>query len=113
MSNGWLDKTNVELEDVYYMEFFVNGASRIMRRDPRAPYVVYTFRRAELDKITAAWRASLHSARCTWTETEEGQWDTACGEVFEFIDGGLAENGAKFCQYCGLPVREVKAKEQP
>jgi hypothetical protein len=38
---------------------------------------------------------------CIWAEDEDGAWDTACGERFEFTDGGPAENGAKFCLYCG------------
>jgi hypothetical protein len=40
---------------------------------------------------------------CVWTlEDEDGSaYQTSCGEMFEFNDGGPAENKAKFCQYCG------------
>lgn len=45
--------------------------------------------------------------RCVWTENEEGQWDTQCGGMFEFTDGGPADNEQKFCGYCG---GKLKAK---
>ena len=44
-------------------------------------------------------------ASCTWTENDDGAWETDCGETFEFTDGGPAENGAKFCQYCGKAIK--------
>ena len=50
-------------------------------------------------------------APCTWTEDEGGNWWTACGEGHVFIDGGPAENKARFCQYCGKPVEVVSYQE--
>jgi len=41
---------------------------------------------------------------CGWTQTEDGQWDTGCGEVFEFVDAGPEENGFAFCPYCGYGI---------
>ena len=38
---------------------------------------------------------------CQWTEPENGPWETQCGEVFEFIDGGPVENDQHYCGYCG------------
>ena len=39
---------------------------------------------------------------CDWREDEDsGAWHTACGHLWEFIDDGPTENGAKFCPYCG------------
>lgn len=48
---------------------------------------------------------------CKWTEDEDGNWFTDCGEAFTFIDGGPAENSMKFCCYCGKPLEPVEYKE--
>jgi hypothetical protein len=42
-----------------------------------------------------------HAPSCEWTEDEDGNWDTACGECFVFEFGGPKENKARWCQYCG------------
>jgi hypothetical protein len=59
-------------------------------------------------KLDAALRACPEALAppddgCVWTlEDEDGSaYQTSCGEMFEFNDGGPAENKAKFCQYCG------------
>lgn len=41
--------------------------------------------------------------KCVWTENEHeaGVYDTQCGNRFVFIEGGLAENSASYCMYCG------------
>lgn len=38
---------------------------------------------------------------CTWTEDEDGVWDTACGNRFEIMNGTPTENELAFCPYCG------------
>ena len=39
---------------------------------------------------------------CTWVEDDEtGNYATTCGHVFAINDGGPADNGMKFCCYCG------------
>lgn len=43
---------------------------------------------------------------CAWVETEDGQWETECMEIFEFNDGTPDENGFKFCPYCGTKIEE-------
>jgi len=72
-------------------------------------------RRTIRDAALAALRASSPADHvvdanklvlsCEWTEEspEEmpGTYRTACGELFAFTEGGLKENVAKFCQYCG------------
>ena len=37
---------------------------------------------------------------CAWKENEDGQFETECGNSFEFGSGGTKENGFKFCPYC-------------
>lgn len=38
---------------------------------------------------------------CLWTADEEGNWNTACDHVFNFIEGGPVENLFRHCCYCG------------
>lgn len=40
-------------------------------------------------------------ATCRWTEDDDGNWETECGNLYTFIDGGPGENGQKYCGYCG------------
>jgi hypothetical protein len=46
-------------------------------------------------------RGTLPSPSCTWTEDSDGAWKTSCGEVFLLSAGTPAENGMRFCPYCG------------
>jgi hypothetical protein len=43
---------------------------------------------------------------CQWEQSELGQWDTSCGNEFEFMDDGPFENGFKHCPYCGKQLTE-------
>jgi len=45
---------------------------------------------------------------CTWTEDEDGHWDTSCGDRYTFIEGGPGDNGQRFCGYCGKSLKEAK-----
>lgn len=45
---------------------------------------------------------------CEWKEDADGNWDTECGECFCFADGTPTENKARFCPYCGKPIREKR-----
>lgn len=38
---------------------------------------------------------------CKWTQNDDGQWVTGCGNIFEFFDAGPTENGFAYCPYCG------------
>jgi len=53
------------------------------------------------DLAKAAWDAALTSSVCSWKEDDDGNWKTACGEMFVFIDGGPKDNGFRHCPYCG------------
>lgn len=45
------------------------------------------------------------SQGCKWTYDEHDyKWDSACGEAWQFTDGGPEDNGVKFCQGCGKPA---------
>lgn len=50
--------------------------------------------------------------QCTWHQAgDTSAWDTECGHTFEFFDGGPEDNGAKYCQYCGGSIREVREEK--
>ena len=54
---------------------------------------------------------------CTWEYCEfEESWNTSCGKSFMVLDGGPAENGMKYCPFCGgklieLPDEKGKGRE--
>lgn len=50
--------------------------------------------------------SSADSFRCTWTEDDDGVWDTDCGNRFETVEGTPHENDMLFCCYCGRPLVE-------
>jgi len=43
---------------------------------------------------------------CTWTEDENGPWDTACGESYEINDGTPEDNNMAFCCFCGKALKQ-------
>lgn len=47
---------------------------------------------------------------CQWSTDGEGVWSSACGQDWQFIDGGPAENNCRFCHGCGKPI-EIAADE--
>lgn len=58
---------------------------------------------------TALWGAI--PPVCEWTEYDSeypGTYKTACGDLFSFTEGGIAENGAKYCHYCGKPIKPTE-----
>lgn len=48
---------------------------------------------------------------CRWTETKDGQWETACEQMHEFFDGGPKDNRLQFCGYCGKRLVEQRWSE--
>jgi hypothetical protein len=48
---------------------------------------------------------------CKWRYVETylaEYWATDCGNEHQFIDGGPAYNGYRFCPYCQKEIKEVK-----
>ena len=43
----------------------------------------------------------MSAKECEWSQDYYGNYDTACGECFTFIEGGPEDNNARFCCYCG------------
>jgi len=48
---------------------------------------------------------------CTWTENEDGYWETNCGNAFTLEEGTPTKNEMVFCCYCGCKLREVRFEE--
>ena len=67
----------------------------------------------DIDLSYLASPASLFAAlaretplTCTWTQNEDGVYETNCDNMFVFNDGGPVENGFCYCPYCGLELSE-------
>lgn len=95
------------------------SSTRICWPCSNLPDAVSFLRIEQLERELSAERAARVAAEkdaikpCEWAEDCEGCWDTSCGNKFFFTDGGIEENGCKFCHYCGHPVKPVKYVEQP
>lgn len=50
---------------------------------------------------------------CRWRETVDGQWESGCGRVWEFLSDGPTENGVRFCPFCGHPLVAVPVTVGP
>ena len=67
----------------------------------------------DIDLSYLASPASLFAAlaretplTCTWTQNEDGVYETNCDNMFVFNDGGPVENGFRYCPYCGRELSE-------
>lgn len=47
------------------------------------------------------------SGQCGWAENDDGVYDTACGQCFEFNYGPPKKNHFGFCPFCGKRVAAV------
>ena len=82
----------------------VNPAIEILNEDGRAGY--------KLGHEHARQRAALLVGKrrldCRWSQDEDGNWKTSCGEMFIFLEDGPKENEFHFCCYCGGALTESK-----
>lgn len=53
---------------------------------------------------------------CTWTEQDDKDmpctYESSCGEMWSFTDGGLKENRVTYCHHCGGKVVPASPQEQ-
>ena len=42
---------------------------------------------------------------CTWTRDNEGNYETECGEMACFFEGGPIENSYGYCPYCSGTIK--------
>jgi len=52
--------------------------------------------------------------RCVWELEDEdyGVYKTECGKEFQVMTDNIEKNGFRYCVYCGLPITEMKKKEE-
>ena len=43
---------------------------------------------------------------CVWEEDSDGNWETACGNIFCLNEGTPSENEMRFCCYCGKQLSQ-------
>ena len=71
----------------------------------RAPLV------AEVERLAGQQRET-----CTWTEQDDkdmpGTYESSCGEMRSFTDGGIKENRVTYCHHCGGKVVPASPQEQ-
>lgn len=80
---------------------------RMPRRVPNGRLVAVSVQQV-IDELRGAGYLPADAMPCVWTEDITGDfWESACGETWTFIDGGPAENKARFCHGCGHPIEAV------
>jgi predicted RNA-binding Zn-ribbon protein involved in translation (DUF1610 family) len=50
------------------------------------------------------------SDACIWTDDGEGNWATACGDVFVLLEGNPSENNMRHCPFCGSGLQTTSAE---
>ena len=50
-------------------------------------------------------------ALCTWGDDSEGNWHTACGEIFTLLEGTPSDNKMRHCPYCGKHLTSTETVE--
>ena len=60
----------------------------------------YEWAQAEIERLTRE--------PCEWTEDECGLYLTSCGggRAWQFVEDTRAENGVRFCPFCGGEIQE-------
>lgn len=59
-------------------------------------------------------RRTTPDRECEWKcdDIDNGIWESACGEVWSFIDGGPVENRMLFCHRCGGKLKTAPTSDQ-
>lgn len=81
--------------------WFVGEGCSMQRESPKNPQAVEYVPAQHYNELIDWVGEHKH---CAWNENEAGAWETECGNLFEFVDGGPSNNGAIFCQYCGSKI---------
>jgi hypothetical protein len=66
------------------------------------------FWRKRIDDYVTSVIRSLPGDTCQWTEDEDGNWDTGCGEKFIWTAGIPTDSGERFCFYCGKSLKVIR-----
>lgn len=119
---GWTE------DDAVYHRKFIEACFEKLRAGVEVPELqelssphderaVYGHSRDQLLAYGAAQRlAGQQRESCTWTEQDDkdmpGTYESSCGEMWSFIDGGVKENRVTYCHHCGGKVVPASPQEQ-
>lgn len=92
-------------------KFLLNHQTGRMERSPHGNWMTVADHERALAE--AERRLAQRAVPCEWKEDSEGQWETACGQLFYFNEGGVEENNFHFCHGCGHPVNATKYVDPP
>ena len=85
--------------------------------DGKCKHCTRLFTIDQLLQYGAAQRlAGRERETCTWTEQDDkdmpGTYESSCGEMWSFTDGGVKENRVTYCHHCGGKVVSASPQEQ-
>ena len=75
---------------------------------------LYVFENSEIDSLvrelcdTSVAKVGIDA--CTWAGDGEGNWHTACGEIFTLMEGSPADNKMHHCPFCGSGLQATSAE---
>ena len=88
----------------YPLEHYYNDGNRYVEGVP-----LYTTPPPQAERVP------LSAEQCEWTIQDDDYggdtWQSSCGELWSFIDGGPKENRVSFCHHCGKKVGIGTPKE--
>lgn len=85
-------------------------------RDERFPLTVNEMRQLAYlaQKHIEAARRTTPDRGCEWKcdDVDNGTWESCCGEIWTFTEGGPIENGMLFCHRCGSKLKTAPNGEK-
>lgn len=92
------------------------GALRIIDEYPcdfTSPELFYRNARDQSRSALSAYESAKGEAmsetpKCTWSQDEEGYWQTSCKQYMVFEYTPPFEQGYKYCHHCGKPIHFIK-----
>ena len=67
------------------------------------------------NETNTLWRERT-CGECAWRQDEyTGAYHTACGHMWQFTEGDIADNDTRYCPYCGGLIVEqlTEGEEEP
>lgn len=84
---------------------------RVFKPAPGHDMVIHA---KDYEEARAAVLAAMTVPPCSWSYDDwDCKWDSACGEAYQFMDGGPTENSYKHCPNCGGSIMLAAAPEVP
>ena len=58
--------------------------------------------------LAALLRSEPKTTFCTWSEDDDGNWSSSCGNAWSMEAGTPQENGYAYCPNCGAQIEHVE-----